>query len=574
MHLTSSSQLVASYLSPLLTALTTTQAPHPPSAVVLLLPSSMSPSSTLLSSLPSPSLISTASYPPDTAPVVAFADTARDRVQTAYVVVVDGHVRAAEALQGGYVRALLHAAGTAEYRAALLTAGGVALPAAEDGEGPPHGGGECVFPRATAQRITAPSLPFLLPTSWLLPRDPSSPSSSVLQGLSTSLPLELALSAALWTKHAIPTYALPLLPPSSSSPGSSTPPAAAASAPDGSTCSRLQRSLLSVPRAAHLFAPAQGGGAGLRALQAAGDRAKGGGGAGRGAREWTLAEKAEEARAERLATGQVVLVLSGREEVDAVRRMACRMAGSGAGGAAAGAGAGAGGLGGAAWEDGDGRAWEDGATTTNPWRGRRELRILVADYDPVRDREAAAPMGSCHLDLTPLSPSPSPSSAPTPSDEPVSLALVDALDALDPAPAFVLYLSDGPRAREFDEVLRWMGGVFGGRGGGGGGGGGGGEERLSRVRAEREMLRGVDGEAGGAGARGRGRPTVVAMTTEEARRAEWVGALDLEALRRESRTLFRAARGRRRGLTTRATPHPPLPARAQTGTRRGSTSRS
>ncbi|GAA5826260.1 hypothetical protein JCM3770_000632 [Rhodotorula araucariae] len=234
-----------------------------------------------------------------------------------------------------------------------------------------------------------------------------------------------------------------------------------------------------------------------------------------GARAPTVGERADEARARALGTGTVVLLVSGRDELDAVRAMACRFAGMAARG-----GAGDGGRG----DEGD----DEGVMT--------DFKVFVADYDARADG-AADRDGACHLDLTPLGVGPLPTSsaggglagaAAAPplgagADEPISLAVVDALDALEPAPAFVLYLTDGPRAREFDEVLRWMGGFFGTPRGGGGGGG----ERLSRVRAEREMLKG----SAAVGGDGRGRPTVVGMTSDEARRAEWVGALDLEALR-------------------------------------------
>ncbi|BGP42826.1 hypothetical protein JCM10449v2_006838 [Rhodotorula kratochvilovae] len=473
-HLTSSSQLISSYLAPLVTSLTR-QTPLAPSRILLLVPKGMEPAPSVLSSLGS--LVATVPFASSTAPVVALAEAAQSRVESDYILFIDGHLPSkSDVLSREYVKTLLHASGTREYGSALLTAGGLALSPSS----PSPSSAECVFPATSAARVAAPSLPFLLPTSWLLPRDPTRAGTSVLQGLATDLPLELALAAALWTKHAIPAYALPLVPPSSSS----------ASAPDGHACERLRRSLAaSGSGAAALFAPAAGGGSGLRLLQAAGDRAKGGLG---GAREPSIAERAEEARVQALATGTAVLLVSGREELDAVRGMACRFAGMAARG------------------EGD----ED---------VRRDFKVLVADYDPHAEGDDGARDAACHLDLTLLgAPSSSSSSAAagpgSATSEPISLALVDALDALSPAPAFVLYLTDGPRAREFDEVLRWMGGFFGARRGG---------ERLSRVRAEREMLKG----SAAAGGEGRGRPTVVGMTREEARRAEWVGALDLEALR-------------------------------------------
>ncbi|GAA5848896.1 hypothetical protein JCM9279_004658 [Rhodotorula babjevae] len=528
-HLTSSSQLVASHLSPVVDALAH-QSPLAPARILLLIPQGMAPAPSVVSALGAH--VSAAPYRASVPPVVALADAARDLVSTGYVLFVDGHVRATDVLgrERGYVKALLHASGTKEYGSALLTAGGVALPQSHHhaaGALGPGSAAQCVFPvrtSGTAQRLAAPSLPFLAPTSWLLPRDPSRASStSVLQGLATDLPLELALAAALWTKHAIPTFALPL----------SSPDAPASPALDGYACDRLQRSLAASPGVASLFEPAHGGGQGLRILQAAGDRSKGGAQA---RREWTLAERAEEQRARLLGTGTVVVLVSGRDELDAVRGLACRFAGMAASGSAAAAAA--------AGDNGE----DDERGQDSSDRVRRDFKVFVADYDPARERDEpppAAGSSSCHLDLTPIgalpsrssSTSSSSSSASTEPDEPVSLALVDALDALDPPPAFVLFLSDGLRAREFDEVLRWMGGFFGVRGGGGTASGGAGGERLSRARAEREMLKGVGGgsaseDEGKAGVpKGRGRPTIVGMTRGEAKRAEWIGALDLEALR-------------------------------------------
>ncbi|GJN93061.1 hypothetical protein Rhopal_006106-T1 [Rhodotorula paludigena] len=497
-HLTSSSQLSSAHLSPLLASLAR-QSPLAPSRILLLMPSGLEASPSALASLSSSTrdLVRSASYPRGSSPVIGLARATQDNVDTDFVVFVDGHLPTTAAGDGAlpreYVRALLHASGTREYRGALLTAGGLSLPSSSASSSKPH----CTYPTSAAQRITVPSLPFLVPTSWLLPRSSSSSDAStahsILQGLSTSLPLELALSVALWTKHALPTYALPLLPASSSAPG------------DGLACDRLLRALDHSPRVADLFAPPLGGGDGLRALQASGDASKGGRTRTRirPPMERGAAERADDERAKRLGTGTAVLLVSGRDELEAVRALACRAARR-------------------AGTRGDG--------------ARSEVRVVVADYDAREEAERKAAQGAgerdereCHLELTYLgtasesssASASSSSSSSTSSGDPISLALVDTLDALSPAPAFVLYLTDGPRAREYEEVLRWMGGFFGVRKGG---------ERLSRQRAEREMLKGA-GEDAEAGARGSGRPTVVGMTREEARRAEWIGALDLEALR-------------------------------------------
>ncbi|GAA5828843.1 hypothetical protein JCM3770_005334 [Rhodotorula araucariae] len=196
-HLTSSSQLIATHLSPLVASLTR-QSPLAPTHIILLVPQGMEPVPSVLSSLDG---VSTFSYASSTPPVVALAEAAQSRVSNDYILFIDGHLPAtSDVLSREYVKTLLHASGTREYGSALLSAGGIALspssPSASDAQ--------CLFPPTAATRLVAPSLPFLLPTSWLLPRDPDRASTSILQGLSTELPLELALAAALWTKHAIP----------------------------------------------------------------------------------------------------------------------------------------------------------------------------------------------------------------------------------------------------------------------------------------------------------------------------------------------------------------------------------
>ncbi|GAA5886405.1 hypothetical protein JCM6882_001628 [Rhodosporidiobolus microsporus] len=565
LHLTSSSHSLPAHLSALLRSVAA-QTP-PPRQIVLLTPSGLEPSPSTLSAAAGASsvahLITTFSYPPSQAPVVALAKAAQTQVASDWILYVDGNLpssssssargeeqSAAPPLPKEYARTLLHAAGTREYAAAVLTGGGLFLPPPASSPSAHHTSAQCIYPSSsssslssssspssasppTTHPLTLPSLPFLLSTSWLLPTTATSsaskPPASILQGLNTALPLEVALAAALWTKHAIPVWGVPtsLGSPSSAS-SSSASSSASGGTVDGWACERLRRSVLSSPSSssdgdgdtsaapiAALFAPHLGGGEGLRRLRSSGDRLKGGASA---AVSLSAAEAADEERSRLLSEGTVVLLLSGREEVEAARRVGCRFA------AGLGGGGGASGKGGA--------------------RARTDLKVVVADYDLARAAkdedadEAGAGAGGCHLEFTPLGSASSSSSTSSSSSsssgsttgEPISLALVDLLDALSPAPAFVLYLTDGPRAREFEEVLRWMGGVFGPRRGAGG-------ERWSRVKAEREVLKGVIGagakgeDEGEGGSRGRGRPTVVGMRREEVRRAEWVGALEVEALR-------------------------------------------
>lgn len=484
-HLTSSSQTASTYLSPLLASLHR-QAPSPPTRILILVAAGMEPSASITS--PYRHILSTVTYTSPQPPILALAEAAQSTINSDFLLFIDAHLPVQgrrDPLPDDYVGTLLHASGTKEYGSSLLTAGGVAISASSSSDT------RCIHPTSHVERIAVPSLPFLLPTSWLLPRDPSRPdSTSILQGLSTSLPVEIALTAALWTKHAIPTYAIPF--PSLDG------------AADATSCDRLKRNLDAFPAQKQLFAAHHGAGEGLRRLQASGDRRKGGV---KSEREKTLLERAEDERSRLLQTGTAVLLLSGEEELEVVRKMACRFAAR-AGDARLAANAG-GGL--------DG---EDDALRPPV----QDFKIVITDYDTATFSSSAfsdADSPACHLDLTPLGPTPSPSSAS--SSEPISLALLDLLESLSPTPGFILYLSDGPRAREYEEVLRWMGGRFGSRKGG---------ERLGRVRTEREILNSAIGSEDGRGA-GRARPTVVGMSKEEARRAEWIGALDLEALRRK-----------------------------------------
>ncbi|GAA5832065.1 hypothetical protein JCM11251_002805 [Rhodosporidiobolus azoricus] len=521
LHLTSSSHTLLPHLTSLLRSLAV-QSPQP-RQIILLTPSGLEPSPSTLSnaaknaggSSSQAHLITTTTYSPSQPPIVALAKAAQTQVASDWILYVDGNMpspssspsssAADSSLPKDYAKTLLHAAHTSEYSAALLTGGGLYLPPPPSADSPPPAP-QCIYPSSSASTIrsthplTLPSLPFLLSTSWLLPvsstSNPNKPPQSILQGLNTQLPLEIALAAALWTKHAIPVWGIP------------TSLHAGGKNVDGWACERLKRSVLGGDEEAGrsisaLFAPHVGGGEGLRRLQSSGDRLKGGASlSSAGGREkMTKAELADEERSRLLSEGTLVLLLSGREEVEAARKVGCRFASS---------------LGGSGGEAGAGGA-------------RTDLKIVVADYDLAQAaKDAAAEDGGCHLEFTPLGSASSSSEAGTSTtNEAISLALVDLLDSLSPSPAFVLYLTDGPRAREFEEVLRWMGGIFGPRGGG---------ERWSRVKAERELLKGLTagrtvGGDDGQGGKGRARPTVVGMRKEEVRRAEWMGALEVEALR-------------------------------------------
>lgn len=359
----------------------------------------------------------------------------------------------------------------------------------------------CLYPsydrKPTTRRITIPSTPFLFPVSWLLPRSYSSPSTTnsnnitpnsptILQGIPLSLPLEIAFSSALWTKSGIPVYSIPLSFSSESSGGI-----------DGWACERLKRNLEGSDeevkeRIRASFAIHQNAGEGLRRIL--GDRKKGGM---NGSKKVIKLEKNALERSKEMRKGSFVLLLSGRDELEMVRKVACRFSG--------------------------GFESSDSASSSQVFGeefelGDRELRVVVADWgeeDQEReDNKEKNGEGECHLEVTPLI---AKGSTTTKEVSSISLPLIDMLDStIYPPPAFVLYLSDGQRAREFEEVLKWMGGMFGVRKGG---------ERLSRVRMEKEAIAGGEG--------GKGRMTVVGIEKEEVRRAEWIGALPIEALRRE-----------------------------------------
>ncbi|GAA5829833.1 hypothetical protein JCM5353_003427 [Sporobolomyces roseus] len=491
-HLTSSSQLPASHLQPLLQSLAN-QSPLPPTRILLLCPSGMEPQPSVLSSFGP--LVSILDYSPNQPPLLALANAATSTITTNFILFVDGHLPSSSQISKDYVRVMLHAFGTKEYSASVLSAGGLSISTSSSRKTPRSNPDTCIYPshdtakknKAISQRITVPSTPFLFPVAWLLPRSYSSPPSSsnskeqtitptsptILQGIPLSLPLEIALTSALWTKSGIPVYALPL------SLGSES------NGIDGWACERLKRNLEGSDedglklRTRESFMVHKNGGEGLRRIQ--GDRKKGG----VSSKKAIKLEKNAMERAKEMRKGSFVILLSGREELEATRKVACRFSG--------------------------GFDHSDDEVLGGDFEvGDRELRVVVADWGE-RDQELEdQENGECHLEITPLTTAGSSSS-----DVSISLPLIDMLDSsLYPPPAFVLYLSDGNRAREFEEVLKWMGGMFGVRRGG---------ERLSRIRMEKEAIGGGEGN--------KGRMTVVGIEKEEVRRAEWIGALPIEALR-------------------------------------------
>ncbi|GAA5875051.1 hypothetical protein JCM3774_003415 [Rhodotorula dairenensis] len=536
------------------------------------------------------------------------------REEGTYLRSIAGMLRGDGAAEGGYVRALLHASGTSAYAASLLSAGGLALaPASTSHESLDSSAtssssfadlearDQCLFPlrdpppsssfsrrpvsaHSTTERISIPTTPFLAPVSWFVPRDPSDPThTSIVQGIPPSSRLGLVagikgtVAAAVWTKHAIPAYALPLLVPpalplssSSSSLSDEAAAAAAAAIVERTSVATAQGDgkdgvvTATSRNVRELFGPRFGAGEGLRLSRLSGDRARGGGGGGGSGgsqndhdddddddegeevgsvvkgtgrkQNKSPLERAEEVKSDLLQTGTVVILVSGEDELSAVWNLACRFAAQGVGRREPDRGRGPrqGQHDEEEEQDGGDDGGQEDDRRSRPWI-RRDLKIVVADLDLTtwtgptnRGRtttnndddeeagDATSSTAACHLDLTPLRGGTLTSGS---DGAAISVPLLDLFESLvDPHLAFVLYMTDSPRAREFEEVLRWAGGYFGPKQG---------QARLSRVRAERTMLRG----AGGRGETTRVRPTVVGMPREEVKRAEWIGALSLEALR-------------------------------------------
>ncbi|GAA6023267.1 hypothetical protein JCM11491_003892 [Sporobolomyces phaffii] len=564
-HLTSSSQLAASHLTPLVQSLAE-QSPLAPESILLLVPAGLAPPASVLDALAlalgtiktrtpprvktleySPVSASTSGTRPPSPPLVVLANALfRDPDEPEFVLYVDGH--SAGIGNRAYVETLLHALGTKPYSSSIVSAGGLSLSSSSSATATTRGGRDsCMFPGGhlddeggagpVVQKVSIPSTAFLFATSYLFPRSYTNAtrargaglededegagtttitatSPTMLQGVPhlSALPVEVALSWAAWTRSGIPTFALPL-PLGRRDDGDGD-------GDDGGVCERLKKTLELPPRRdddadeqgegertqarttrwqeeiRRGFGNEMVAGEGLRRIR--GDRTKGGGGTQAAARTASSPkERNALERAKEMRKGSLVLLLSGRDELDAVRKIACRFA-----------------AGGATRPDSgfDPLGLEGG--------GDRELRIVVADWNG--DRADGAIRGGendelCHLEVIPLvSATTAPGGdASRSADASISLPLIDMLDSqLDPAPAVVVYLADGQRAREFEEVLKWMGGIFGVRKGG---------ERLSRVRMEKEAVAGGD--------EGNGRMTVIGIDRDEVARADWIGALPIEALR-------------------------------------------
>jgi hypothetical protein len=275
----------------------------------------------------------------------------------------------------------------------------------------------------------------------------------VTHGLRTDIPLEAALALALWTKAGIPAFALPLT--------IETPQTHA-----DFGCERLKRALQLKERSLGQFWGVEFGpaGGGLRARRKAEAAAK------------TKTEDELRRAGWPRSEGAIVVLVSGKDELKLVRPLACGLS----------------------------------------ERPDLDVRIYLADRDddddaasvadgayiPDKGAEDESPQ-RCHLDLRPL--------GTGTVGESVSIALVDEFDKIGRVEV-VIYASDGVRAREFDEVLKWQGGVFApGQSGGG--------PRRTRQQAEDQSAQGGT--------------VVISLTKDEIVSADWLSALPLAALRRE-----------------------------------------
>lgn len=415
----------------------------PPHAIIVLAPEGITPS--ISSHGP---IVSLASYPTSKPPILALISTSSATLTTDYMLLIDASL---DALPFSYAKELLRAAGTKEYAAAVLSSGGLILPTLA--LAPPA---TCVPRKAPGDQAAAhgldqtvpihvPSTPSLMQSTWL---------PLVTHGLRTDIPLEAALALALWTKSGIPAYALPV------SSESSSP------SDHDFGCERLKRALQTRERSLGQFWSDEIGpaGGGLRARRKAAA---------------SLAAKSEDELRRAgwpRADGAVVVLVSGREELEVVRPLACGLS----------------------------------------ERPDLDVRIYLADRGDVSSADVldggyvpdkGAEEGStqrCHLDLRPL--------GTGAAAESVSILLVDEFDKLDRVEV-AIYASDGARAREFDEVLKWQGGVFApGRGGGG--------ERRTRAQAEGKSAQGAT--------------TVISLSKSEIAFTDWLSALPLSAMRRES----------------------------------------
>ncbi|KAK4052708.1 hypothetical protein OIV83_001995 [Microbotryomycetes sp. JL201] len=112
-----------------------------------------------------------------------------------HLLLIDGAFRR---LASSYAKSMLRVAGTKEYSSMLLTGGGMRLPLV-----PTDDGATCVrLPIERTIAIQIPTQPTLMHSSWLAELAPD--------GVRTDLPLQAALSLAMWAQSARQAVAIPL----------------------------------------------------------------------------------------------------------------------------------------------------------------------------------------------------------------------------------------------------------------------------------------------------------------------------------------------------------------------------
>jgi hypothetical protein len=366
----------------------------------------------------SQSTVSWVFYDDSAAPVLALLNASYTIADPTTLIVLSSSLP----LVPSYAETLLRVAATKEYAATVLTTSGIVLPAS------------CISSTEASstsktKKIDIPTSPFLIQTSWLPP---------ISNEMRKDVSLEIGITLGLWKRGGIPIYSVPLV-------------------LDGSRgreeeAMKCEYLIDELDRRIVVFG--QAGGGGLRARVGA-SSVRGRLREGLSVVKGWLDDDGEEDQEEE--DGIVVLLLSGQEELELSRPMACGLA------------------------------------------SIHDLRIYLADAD---DGDVYVPpldsSGSCNLDIHRLSTTPT-------SDLPV--VVIEEFSTL-PRIEVVLYLVDGERGREYGEVLKWSAGVFGAASGGG---------RKSRKEMENE--RGL---------------VVIGLGRDEVEYAEWIGALPLEALRRES----------------------------------------
>ncbi|KAM0786797.1 hypothetical protein ACM66B_002231 [Microbotryomycetes sp. NB124-2] len=129
----------------------------------------------------------------ETAPVALLRSAASTTSE--HVLLIDGAFRR---LASSYVKSMLRVAGTKEYNSMLLTGGGMQLPLVPTDEGT-----LCVrLPIERTVAVQVPTQPTLVHSSWL--------ADIVPDGVRTDLPLQAALSLALWSQTGRQAVAIPL----------------------------------------------------------------------------------------------------------------------------------------------------------------------------------------------------------------------------------------------------------------------------------------------------------------------------------------------------------------------------